>query len=44
MIVERSSVPGLKDSTRCAASEILLNFPNCARINPNFAVALAGFR
>ena len=44
MIVERSSVPGLKDATRCAASEMLFNYPNCARINPNFAVTLAGFR
>ena len=43
VIGEWSSVPSLKDTTRCSAPEIFLNYPNCARINPNFAVAFVGF-
>jgi hypothetical protein len=44
MIVKRGSVPGLKDTTKCAVSKMLFDSPNCCRIDPHFAMAITRLR
>ena len=38
VIVERSSVPSLNETTRRATCEMISNFPDCGRIDPHLAI------
>jgi hypothetical protein len=40
MVAQRSAIPGLKDTARCAAPQMLFNYPNCCRIDPHLPIAL----